>query len=85
MSETTAAKTIVGTVISDKMDKTIRVIVKGKRKHPKYKKYIPTKQVFFAHDEKNDAGIGDEVEISFTRPLSKKKRWKLDKVISVAD
>jgi small subunit ribosomal protein S17 len=85
MSETTAAKTIVGTVISDKMDKTIRVIVKGKRKHPKYKKYIPTKQVFFAHDEKNEAGIGDEVEISFTRPLSKKKRWKLDKVISVAD
>jgi small subunit ribosomal protein S17 len=85
MSEKTEAKTIVGTVISDKMDKTIRVIVKGKKKHPKYKKYIPTKQVFFAHDEENKAGMGDEVEISFTRPISKKKRWNLEKIITVAD
>lgn len=78
-------KTIVGTVISDKMDKTIRVEVNGKKKHPKYKKYIPTRVVYFAHDEESSAKEGDVVQISFTRPLSKKKRWKLDKIITVAD
>lgn len=85
MSEHTATKTITGLVISDKMDKTIRVEVRGKKKHPRYKKYIPTKAVFFAHDDKNEAKEGDVVQISFTRPISKKKRWKLDKVVQVAD
>ena len=85
MSEKSAVKTIVGTVISDKMDKTIRVEVTGKKKHPKYKKYVPTREVYFAHDENNTAKAGDVVQISFTRPLSKKKRWKLDNVVSVAD
>lgn len=78
-------KTIVGTVISDKMAKTIRVEVKGKKRHPKYKKYIPTRVTYFAHDEESSAKEGDVVQISFTRPLSKKKRWKLDKIITVAD
>ena len=78
-------KNRVGKVVIDKMDKTIRVIVKGKKKHPKYKKYISTKVVYFAHDEKNEAKEGDSVQISITRPLSKKKRWKLDKVLQVAD
>jgi|SaaInlStandDraft_1057018.scaffolds.fasta_scaffold04192_3 small subunit ribosomal protein S17 len=78
-------KTIVGTVISDKMAKTIRVEVTGKKKHPKYKKYIPTRVTYFAHDEESSAKEGDVVQISFTRPLSKKKRWKLDKIITVAD
>lgn len=74
-----------GMVISDKMDKTVRVIVKGKKKHPKYKKYIPTKAVYYAHDEKNEAKEGDVVRIAFTRPISKKKRWKLDEILQVAD
>jgi small subunit ribosomal protein S17 len=85
MSEITAVKSIVGTVISDKMDKTIRVEVCGKKRHPKYKKYVPTRTVYFAHDEENSAKMGDEVQISFTRPQSKKKRWKLDKITVVAD
>ena len=67
------------------MDKTIRVEVRGKKKHPKYKKYVPTKTVYFAHDEENSAKQDDVVEISFTRPLSKKKRWNLVKVVKVAD
>lgn len=78
-------KSIVGIVVSDKMEKTIRVIVKGKKKHPKYKKYIPTKTTYVAHDEKNEGKEGDVVQISFTRPTSKTKRWKLDKVVQVAD
>jgi len=81
----TKVKNIIGTVISDKMDKTIRVEVTGKRKHPKYKKYIPTKTVYFAHDEENSAKMGDEVEVTFTRPLSKKKCWNLVQIIKVAD
>ncbi|MBF0197734.1 MAG: 30S ribosomal protein S17 [Planctomycetes bacterium] len=83
--KTTAKKTIVGTVVSDRMEKTIRVLVRGKKQHPKYKKYIPTKNVYFAHDEENGAKEGDVVQISFTRPISKQKCWKLDKIISVAD
>jgi small subunit ribosomal protein S17 len=85
MSSETKIKLVTGTVISDKMDKTIRVEVRGKKKHPKYKKYIPTKTVYFAHDEENKAKIDDVVEIAFTRPLSKKKRWKLEKILQVAD
>jgi len=84
MSETRVIK-IVGSVASDKMDKTIRVVVKGKKKHPKYKKYIPTQTVYFAHDENNSAKEGDLVEISFSRPLSKKKRWNLVKVVQAVD
>ena len=84
MSETKIKK-IVGTVVSDKMDKTIRVEVKGKKKHPIYKKYVPTRIVYFAHDENNKAKEGDVVEISFSRPLSKNKRWDLVKVVQVED
>ena len=83
--ESTLRKSIVGTVVSDRMDKTIRVLVRGKKQHPKYKKYIPTKNVFFAHDEKNGAKEGDLVQISFTRPISKNKCWNLDKILQVAD
>jgi len=81
----TKVKNIIGTVISDKMDKTIRVEVTGKKKHLKYKKYVPTRTVYFAHDEENNAKEGDQVEVTFTRPLSKKKRWNLVKIIKVAD
>lgn len=77
-------KTITGVVISNKMDKTIRVIVRSRKQHEQYKKYIPTKSVYYAHDEKNEAKEGDMVTISFTRPLSKTKRWKLDKILEVA-
>jgi len=80
-----SVKTMIGRVVSDKMEKTIRVAVVSKKKHPRYKKYIPTKTVYFAHDEKSEAKEGDEVKIRFTRPQSKNKRWKLESVLKVAD
>ena len=70
-----------GIVISDKMDKTIRVKVEELRKHPKYKKYVRYSKVLFAHDENNEAKQGDLVEIMETRPLSKLKRWRLCRII----
>jgi small subunit ribosomal protein S17 len=78
-------KTLIGQVVSDRMEKTIRVAVVSKKKHPRYNKYIPTRTVYFAHDEKNEAKEGDEVKITFTRPTSAKKRWKLDSILKVAD
>lgn len=74
----------IGTVVSDKMDKTITVLIYRLVKHPKYEKYIRKTSVFKAHDEKNEAGIGDKVKIFETRPLSKTKRWKLAEVIEKA-
>ncbi|MFW5780376.1 MAG: 30S ribosomal protein S17 [Bacillota bacterium] len=77
-------KTRLGTVVSDKMDKTIVVEVVRKFKHPLYKKYIKTTKKFKAHDEKNECGIGDYVEIAETRPLSKDKCFRLVKIIEKA-
>ena len=68
---------LTGKVISDKMDKTISVLIYNSVKHPKYKKYIKKTSVFKAHDEKNQAKIGDIVSIFETKALSKTKRWKL--------
>ncbi len=77
-------KTRTGTVVSDKMDKTIVVAVKDSVQHPLYKKIIKRTVKFKAHDEKNECGIGDRVAIMETRPLSKDKRWRLVKVIEKA-
>ncbi len=73
-----------GIVVSDKMDKTIVVAIKDKTKHPLYKKTINTTKKQKAHDENNEAGIGDKVEIMETRPLSRDKRWRLVKVVEKA-
>ena len=72
--ERTLRKTRVGEVISDKMDKTIVVAIKDNVKHPLYKKVIKTTYKLKAHDENNECGIGDTVEVMETRPLSKDKR-----------
>ena len=72
---------VTGEVVSDKMDKTIAVKIHRTVKHPKYGKYIKKTSVFKAHDENNDAKMGDKVRISESRPLSKTKRWKLSEVI----
>lgn len=72
---------VTGEVVSDKMDKTISVKIFRTVKHPKYGKYIKKTSVFKAHDETNDAKMGDKVRISESRPLSKTKRWKLSEVI----
>lgn len=72
----------VGEVVSDKMNKSIRVKIFRLVKHPKYQKYVKRTSVFMAHDENNVAKIGDKVKIRETRPLSKLKRWKLAAVLN---
>lgn len=84
MSAKTKRKTLVGVVTSDKMDKTIAVRVDRLVKHPRYKKYLRAKTVCKAHDEKNEARVGDRVRIVETRPLSKTKRWRLVEIVSRA-
>ena len=83
MSETQkTAKTVTGEVISNKMDKTISVLVSRKVKHPLYEKYIKRSTKFMAHDENNECNEGDVVVIESSKPISKNKFWKLQKVIS---
>ena len=77
-------KTRVGVVVSDKMDKTIVVPVKDSVQHPLYKKILKRTKKFKAHDENNEAGIGDRVEIMETRKISKDVNWRLVKIIEKA-
>lgn len=74
----------VGTVVSDKMDKTIVVAVKTKVLHPLYGKTVNRTTKFKTHDENNECGIGDTVRIMETRPLSKDKRWRLVEIVEKA-
>ena len=76
-------KTMVGVVVSAKMDKTRRVEVPRLQRHPKYGKFLRRQTVCYVHDEKNESHPGDTVEIAETRPLSKTKRWRLVKVVAV--
>lgn len=78
-------RTVQGTVTSDKMDKTITVTIARTFKHPKYKKYIRKHSKVHAHDERNEAHMGDTVELMECRPLSKSKRWRLIKVVEKAE
>ena len=73
-----------GVVVSDANDKTIVVAVEERKPHPIYKKMITSTKKFHAHDENNEAGIGDTVQIMETRPLSKMKRWRLSKIVEKA-
>jgi len=75
------AKTIIGTVSSDKGDKTIVVTVQTRKTHPLYRKQYTVSKKFMAHDEKNEAQVGDKVAIVETRPISARKRFALDKII----
>jgi len=84
MSERNLRKTKVGIVTSDKMDKTIVVAIADHVKHPLYNKIIKRTIKFKAHDENNEAGVGDKVKIMETRPLSKDKRWRLVEIIEKA-
>lgn len=85
MSETrNLRKARVGTVVSDKMDKTVVVAIRDNVKHPLYKKIIKRTTKLKAHDEKNECGIGDTVEIMETRPLSKDKHWRVTHIITKA-
>ena len=86
MSENTRAfrKTRVGQVVSDKMDKTIVVAIEDSVQHKLYKKIVKRTYKLKAHDENNECGIRDTVEVMETRPLSKDKRWRLVRVIEKA-
>ena len=77
-------KEIVGKVLSSKMNKSIVVSVERRVKHPMYGKFLKKTSTFMAHDEKNEAGIGDVVHIMETRPISKNKRWRLVEIVEKA-
>jgi len=85
MSETTKApRTLTGRVISDKMDRTITVLVERRVKHPVYEKYIRRSTKFHVHDEGNECHEGDVVAIEECRPLSKTKSWRLSRIVERA-
>ena len=81
---TTSRKTRTGTVVSDKMDKTIVVLVEDRVAHPRYKKIVKRSSRLKAHDENNECGIGDKVRVAETRKLSKDKHWRLMEIIEKA-
>ena len=84
MEERNLRKTRVGVVVSDKMDKTIVVAVRDNVRHPLYNKIVKKTYKLKAHDEANDAKVGDTVRVMETRPLSKDKRWRLVEVMERA-
>lgn len=84
MSERKLRKTRIGTVSSNKMDKTITIVIERKIKHPIYGKFIKSTKKFHAHDETNDANVGDVVRIMETRPLSKTKKWRMVEILERA-
>jgi small subunit ribosomal protein S17 len=84
VAERPLLRTIKGVVASDKADKTIKVVVEFQTRHPKYGKYLKRRTVLHAHDEKNEAGEGDTVEIAECRPLSKTKHHRLLRIVQRA-
>lgn len=84
MTERPARKSRVGVVTSDARDKTVTVLVTTANRHAKYDKVIKTSKKFHAHDESNEANVGDTVLIVETRPLSKTKRWRVSEIVERA-
>jgi len=85
MSEQTkTARTLVGQVVSNKMDKTISVVIERRVEHPLYRKYVRKSTKLLAHDENNECGEGDTVAIEECRPISRNKSWRLQRVIERA-
>jgi len=85
MKKRGSRKTLTGTVISDRMDKSVVVSVERLVKHPVYEKYVRRRAKFMAHDEKNECRIGDRVLITETRPLSRRKRFKVSQILEKAE
>jgi small subunit ribosomal protein S17 len=81
MSENTVARALFGRVVSDKMDKTVTVLVERKVKHPVYGKVMTRSKKYHAHDERNEFHEGDLVEIVECRPLSKTKAWRVSRLL----
>ena len=84
MEERNLRKTLIGTVDSDKMDKTVVVKVETAVRHPIYKKIVKRTYKLKAHDENNDCQVGDKVKVMETRPLSKDKRWRVVEIVEKA-
>jgi len=84
MTERNDRKVLVGKVVSDKMEKTIVVAIESYKKHNLYNKRMKSTKKFKAHDETNEANIGDTVKIMETRPVSKDKRWRLIEIVEKA-
>ena len=84
MEKRSIRKTRIGTVVSNKMQKSIIVAIERRIAHPLYKKYFKKTTKLMAHDEKNECTIGDVVKIMETRPLSKRKKWRLVEVVKKA-
>ncbi|MFD2246195.1 30S ribosomal protein S17 [Pontibacter ruber] len=84
MEERNLRKERSGKVVSNKMDKSITVLVESRMKHPMYGKFVSKSTKFMAHDENNECNIGDTVRIQETRPLSKSKNWRLVEIIERA-
>ncbi len=75
---------LVGTVLSDKMDKTVTIQVERLVQHTQFRKYMRRHAKFAAHDERNECGVGDRVMITESRPLSKNKRWRVSRILEKA-
>jgi small subunit ribosomal protein S17 len=84
MKERGIHKTMTGTVVSDKMDKTVVVLIERTVQHPLYKKFVRKRARYKAHDEQNVCKVGDKVLISQARPLSKDKRWRVSAILEKA-
>ena len=84
MKERGHRKNRQGIVVSDKMDKTVVVEVHRRYKHPVFKKYLTDSKKYYAHDERNECGVGDEVLLEETRPLSATKRWRVKQIVKKA-
>lgn len=84
MTDRTDRKVRVGVVISDARDKTVTVEVSDTTRHARYGKTVPRRKKFHAHDEANDARLGDTVRIVETRPISKSKRWRVAEIVERA-
>lgn len=82
--QTKTARTLVGQVVSTAMDKTIAVVIERRVEHPLYRKYVRKSTKLLAHDQNNECGEGDTVAIEECRPLSKRKSWRLQRVIERA-
>lgn len=83
-SSRNSRKERIGVVVSDRMDKSILVAIQRQVKHPIYHKFVKKTTKLMAHDDSNEAGIGDTVRIMETRPLSKRKRWRLVEIVEKA-
>lgn len=84
MSERGRRRILTGVVVSDKMDKTVVVLVERRFRHPLYHKFVKQSKKFHAHDEKNQCGVGDKVRLIESRPMSRSKRWNVVEVVQKA-